>query len=120
MRYCFVDYEEEIALVAEHRGSGHCRLIGVSRISLYPDMETGDFAVAVSDPWQGKGVGALLTDYALEVARDRGLHEIRADALADNRKVINLMKQRGFDVRFASAGAVGASLVLSPGKGNYP
>ena len=84
------------------------------------NMETGDFAVAVSDPWQGKGVGALLTDYALNIARDRGLREIRADALAENQKVINLMKQRGFDVRFASAGMVGASLALSPGKGNQP
>lgn len=120
MRYCFVDYEKEIALIAEHRDNGHRRLIGVARISLYPDMETGEFAVAVSDPWQGKGVGALLTDYALNIARNRGLREIRADALAENKKVINLMKQRGFDVRFASAGMVGASLVLSPGKENRP
>ena len=117
VRYCFVDYEKEIALVAEYRGGGERKLIGVSRISLYPDGGTGDFAVAVSDPWHGKGAGKLLTDYALEVARDRGLREVRADALSDNDKVISMLKHRGFDVTYAGSGTVTASLALSPKEG---
>jgi len=120
VRCCFIDYDKEIALVAECRRNGERKLIGVSRISLHPDMETGDFAIAVSDPWQGKGVGALLTDYVLEVARDRGVHNIRVNVLADNQKIIDLMRHRGFDVRFAAAGMVTASLTLSPGQGDKP
>ena len=48
-RYCFIDYDRELAIVAEVEEEGERRLIGVGRLVADPDHETAEYAVIVVD-----------------------------------------------------------------------
>ena len=57
--------------------------------------ESADFAIALRDEWQSRGLGEALFDYLIDIARDKGWRHIRAQALADNTKMINLFRKKG-------------------------
>ncbi len=98
-RYCFIDYEREIAIVAEIEEDGERKLIGVGRLTSDPNLEEAELAVVVGDPWQGRGVGSLLTDYCIEIARERGIKRIVAEMLPDNEIILNMLRRRGFQLK---------------------
>jgi acetyltransferase len=101
IRHCMIDYERELALVVE-TGSGEQRqLIGVAQLMTDLNHQTAEYAVIVPDPWQGKGVGALLLDYCLEVAGRWGISEVIAETDPDNVRMLSMFRRRGFssDVR---------------------
>ena len=54
-----------------------------------------EFAVAVGDPWQGKGVGAVLMNYLLAIAKARGIETIYGIVLAENTQMIALARKLG-------------------------
>ena len=71
-RFCFLDYDRETAIVAE-LGDGDARqLVGVGRLIADVDHQAAEFAVLVTDAWQGRGLGTLLTQHCLEVAKEWG------------------------------------------------
>ena len=98
-RYCFIDYDREMAIVAEVQNRGERQLIGVGRLVADPDHDTAEYAILVADPAQGKGAGSLLTDFCLEVAEEWGVRRLTAEALSDNARVIHLLQSRGFETR---------------------
>ena len=67
-RYCYIDYDREIAIVAEIVEEGQKKLIGVGRLVADPDHETVEYAVLIADAWQQKDLGNILTDFCMEVA----------------------------------------------------
>jgi len=99
-RYCFNDYDREIAIVAEIREEGKRRLLGVGRLVADPDHDTVEYAVLVADKWQNRKLGSLLTDYCIEVAKNWGLKKIVAQTTTDNPRMIAVFERRGFKVRY--------------------
>lgn len=95
-RYCQVDYDREIALVALIDDDDRVRFIGVSRLTIMPNGISAELAVVVGDPWQGQGVGKRLMKNALKIARERNIREIWMDVLADNKAMNGLSKKMGF------------------------
>ncbi len=95
-RYCQVDYDREIALVALVEEDGRERFIGVSRLTIMPSGKTAELAVVVADPWQGQGVGKRLMINAIKIAKERGIAEIWMDVLADNKAMNGMAKTMGF------------------------
>ncbi|MFQ6033544.1 MAG: GNAT family N-acetyltransferase, partial [Candidatus Bipolaricaulia bacterium] len=61
-----------------------------------PNLQEAELAVVVGDPWQGRGVGSLLTDYCIKIARRRGIKRIVAEMLPDNEIIIGMFERRGF------------------------
>jgi acetyltransferase len=68
-----------------------------------------DFAVAVDDAWQGRGLGLRLGRALVEHARESGLRTLTATTLAENRPARALLARLGFDVQ----GRWGAELELA-------
>ncbi len=104
-RYCYIDYDREIAIVAELEEKGQPRLIGVGRLIADPDHETVEYAVLITDAWQKKEVGSMLTDYCMEIAQTWRLKRIVAQTTSDNRPMISVFEKRGFSIRFGSEDA---------------
>jgi acetyltransferase len=98
-RYCYIDYDREIAIVAEIMEEGQKKLIGVGRLVADPDHETVEFAILIADAWQQKDLGNILTDFCLEVAESGKLKKIVAQTTPDNKRMISVFQKRGFDVR---------------------
>jgi len=109
-RFCNLDYDREIAIVAELSDK---RIIGVGRLIVELDEKSGEFAVLVADQWQLKGLGSMLMDYIVTVARNMRLARIFATILPDNTKMIKLCEKKGFKIETLDEETVKASLVLS-------
>jgi len=97
-RYCFVDYDREIGIVAEVEEEGQRKLIGVGRLVADVDHEAAEYAVIVVDRWHGHGLGGLLTDYCEEVARHWGVKQIVAETSKDNARMLATFRNRGFQL----------------------
>ncbi len=97
LRYCFTDYDREIAIVAEREG-GEPRLVGVGRLVAEPEHEAAEYAVLVSDAWQNRGLGGVLTDTCEEIARGWGLRRMEAQTTADNARMLALFRKRGYAI----------------------
>jgi acetyltransferase len=105
-RYCFIDYDREMAVVAEQSENGKKKLLGVGRMVADPDHITAEYAILVTDAWQNRGVGALLTDYCFEVARQWGVKRIVAQTASDNVRMIAIFKSRGFEIVSDQTGSI--------------
>ena len=79
-----VDKTTDAAYVATALVDGKEREIGAARFSALPDGHDCEFAVAVADEWQMKGVGTLLVRRLIEVARSRGIAKMHSSDAADN------------------------------------
>jgi len=97
VRFTQIDYDREMAFVAISRepGAGE-RQIGVARYITNPDGKSCEFAVAVSDGWQGKGVGSALMNALMERAKAKGLEEMMGEVLKCNRHMLELSQALGF------------------------
>jgi acetyltransferase len=97
-RYCYIDYDREIAIVAEIREGDKRKLIGVGRLIADPDHETVEYAILISDLWQNRDIGGILTDYCFEIAKHWGLKKIVAQTTSDNQRMIAVFQKRGFEI----------------------
>lgn len=97
-RFTQIDYDREMALVATVEEGGKELQIGVSRYAINPDGKSCEFALAVADAWQGRGIGHKLMNRLMEIARDYGLEVIEGDVLAKNYKMIDLARSMDFAI----------------------
>jgi len=86
-----VDYRGRLALVLERGPDADPELIGVGRYEPTTEPHTAEVAFVIEDQWQGKGLGTVLFTALLTAARDRGIRHFRADVLADNRRMLDLI-----------------------------
>jgi acetyltransferase len=112
VRYCNIDYDREMAIVAELTEDGRRRILGVVRVSAEPDGKAGEIAFIIADPWQGLGLGTKMVDCTLETCKDMGLETVYAIMLPDNARAINLMKKMGFTVKYLDDNTARATLNL--------
>src|SRR5450759_2395835 len=92
-RFTQVDYDSRVALVATVRGE----IIGVARYDRL-DAKTAEVAFNISDAFQGKGVGSVLLEHLAAVAQERGVAKFVADVLPQNRKMIQVFNDAGYEV----------------------
>ena len=97
-RYCFVDYDRELGIVAEVEEEGERKLIGVGRLVADMNRETAEYAVIVVDRWHGHGLGGTLTDYCLEVAPKWGVRKVVAETSKENTRMLATFRSRGFEM----------------------
>ena len=101
-RICFIDYDREMALVAERTDpeTGEREILGVARLSRHGAVAgEAEFSVLVSDRYQRRGLGTLLLSRLLDVGRSEGLHRITAEILLDNRPMQRISERLGFRLR---------------------
>ena len=97
-RYCYIDYDRELAIVAEIGEGPDRRFIGVGRLAAEPGRTSAEYAVLVQDAWQDKGLGGLVTDYCLGIAREWGVRTVTAITTTDNPRMIAVFEKRGFRI----------------------
>ena len=96
-RYCNLDYDREIAIVAELQNDQ--RIIGVVRLILDSERKNGEFAIMVSDSWHRLGRGSKLMDYIIDIAKDLKLETIYSCVSLANMKMTSLCYKKGFETK---------------------
>ncbi len=112
VRYCNIDYDREIAIVAETTTEGRRKLLGVSRLSIEPDGKTGELAFIVGDKWQNYGLGTKMVDYTLDIAKEMGVENVSSIMLQDNYRALSLTRKMGFSLEYFKDGTVKGVLNL--------
>jgi acetyltransferase len=111
-QYCNLDYDREIAIVAE-LSNGDRKIAGAVRLIVDHDRKSGEFAVLVGDPWQGIGLGSQLLDHIAGIAKDMHLDKIYGYVLTSNYKMVNMCSKKGFTSEAFDEETVKLSLTLS-------
>jgi acetyltransferase len=96
VKFTQIDYDREIALVAVERGQDEERILAVTRAIRDPGGQNAEFALAVGDPWQKKGLGTKLLQKCIEVAAEQGIKSLYGRVLSDNNEMLALAERLGF------------------------
>lgn len=113
VRFTNIDYDREMAVVAELTRGKKRRIIGVGRLLGDPERGEGEFSVIVHDEFQQKGLGVKLTDIIIGIAQEKGFHEIVGHIDAQNRRMLQVADKLGFTAERAEEGVVDVELVLT-------
>lgn len=93
-RFTTIDYQDRMAFVAILGDE----MIGVARYDREVDKQQAEVAFITDDFHHGRGLATLLLEYLAAVARDHGLTHFTATTLPQNRKMLGVFKQAGFQV----------------------
>lgn len=99
------DYDHEMALITTIVHKGKEQEIGVARYVKYPDGDKCEFAIAIADEWHGKGVGTILMQELINIARQNGLKTMEGFVLTTNQAMLKLTKFLGFSAAMCKADA---------------
>ena len=96
-RTCFIDYNREMALVAERKNeAGEPEILAVGRLSKLHGRDEAELAAVATDAAQHKGLGTELYRRLIEFARDEKLKLIVSTMLPENREMRAVCVKHGF------------------------
>jgi len=98
IRKCCVDYDREIALVADRinpQTAAH-EIIAVARLSRQLGREEAELGVLVADRYQGSGLGRELVARLIQIARAEKIPAIVAHILPENGPMLALARRFHF------------------------
>ena len=91
-----VDYEDRMALVAEIGGE----IVAVGRYDREgAGARIAEVAFAVADDHQGRGLGTKLLELLTAYAGTRGIERFKAYVLAENRQMMRVFRNSGYELR---------------------
>jgi acetyltransferase len=95
-----IDYDKSMALVATIGSAEGERFVGVARYGSTEQEHVADFAVAVLDGWQKRGVATVLMLALMSFALDHGVTTFIGDVLPENDGMLKLARGLSFDVSY--------------------
>lgn len=99
-RICFNDYDREIALVVERSRRGAREILGIGRLSKLHGLNEAEFAIIISDQWQGRGLGTRLLALLVQIGREEKLERIIAHILPANSAMQQVSRKCGFTLSY--------------------
>ncbi|WP_019498023.1 bifunctional acetate--CoA ligase family protein/GNAT family N-acetyltransferase [Pseudanabaena sp. PCC 6802] len=114
MRLCFIDYDREMALVADYKNpeTEMHEILAVGRLSKLHGVNEAEFSLMVSDAFQRQGLGTEVLRQLIQVGRDERLERITADILPENEAMQRVAEKVGFRLQ-RDSGLVKAEIVLN-------
>ncbi|MGB2901768.1 MAG: bifunctional acetate--CoA ligase family protein/GNAT family N-acetyltransferase [Candidatus Acidiferrum sp.] len=100
VRKCFIDYDREMALVAESTDvdTRSTCIAAVARLSRLPSLEEAEIGVVVADKFQHQGLGSELIKKLVEIARIEKIKRVVAEFHSENSAIRHLAKHGGATV----------------------
>lgn len=100
-RICFLDYDRQITLIAEHKDTttGDRKILGAIRLIKQHGKNEAEFAMILAEPAQGQGLGTEMLNRIIAVAKDEQLDVLTADILPDNHRMKRLCEKFNFQMK---------------------
>jgi len=93
------DHRRGLALVALGEQQGNAVIIAEARCVLDETERTAEFAVAVADEFQRRGLGIKLLKTLVTYASRKGVRRLFGEILADNQPMVALARRGGFAIQ---------------------
>jgi len=114
-QFTHVNYDTEFALVAvipeyglpiggekeKQLGAHKEAIIAVARYASDPKINATDFAVAVRDDWQNKGLGKLLLGKLFAIGKEHGISRFVSVISPENNIIKQTLAGLGYEVRYS-------------------
>ena len=99
-KFTHIDFSEEMAIVctAPEENEGE-KLVAVGRYVRKPNSSKAELAFTVEDSFQGRGIGTMLLVELVPFAREHGIKTLEAEVLADNKRMMEIFRHRGYHIR---------------------
>lgn len=107
------DAKRELQLVAVAGEGSDERIVAGTRFTATETDGDCEFAIAISDDWQGRGLARHLLENLIRAATDHGFVRMEGLVLADNEAMLGLAKSLGFE-KFPSSEGPTVCLVRRP------
>lgn len=103
IRICFIDYDREMALVADYDNpqTGQHEIIGVGCLIKEQSTKSAEIALLVTDQFQRQGLGTQLLRQLIQVGRGEQLQRLTGDILAENQGMQEICKKLGFRLQYS-------------------
>ena len=98
-RFCNVDYDDAFSLAATIGEGEDEKIIGVSRYYRLPAGDAAEISLVVEDAYQDKGIGTHLLERMAAIAVEKGIRRFEADVLAENKQMLQVLEDSGFEVQ---------------------
>ncbi|HEX2808673.1 MAG TPA: GNAT family N-acetyltransferase, partial [Kineosporiaceae bacterium] len=109
-RFTHVDHVERVAMVVTVGNE----IIGIGRYDRI-DNGTAEVAFNISDAHHGRGLGSVLLEHLAAAARENGVHRFVAEVLPQNRKMIGVFRDAGYEVSHRyDDGVISLSFKIDP------
>ena len=95
-RFTQIDYARAMAFIAIDQATG--AMLGVVRLHANAEYDSGEYAILLRSDLKGHGLGWRLMQMMIDYARAEGLRAIEGQVLQDNRTMLRMCRQLGFDV----------------------
>ena len=110
---CFIDYDREMALVAEYKDdTGARRIAGVARMIRKHSDNSAEVAFLVADQFQNRGLGTHLLERMVAIGRKEGISALEGATLSENYGMKDMFAKAGFKFAPPEDGVVTAILTL--------
>ncbi|MCK9441078.1 MAG: GNAT family N-acetyltransferase [Methanothrix sp.] len=96
-KFGIVDYADSMMILAIVEGDSRETIAAIGQYEINKKMHTAEVALVVKDEYQNMGVGHDLLHYLTRLARRRGLLGFTAEVLVENKPMLDLFKNMGFD-----------------------
>ena len=105
------DWEERGALAGWLEG----RMVALANFVRLRDPRRAEVAFTVADDYQGRGIGTRLLEQLAVLAADAGVEQFVAEVMPDNRNMLVVFRDAGFDVtRELDGGSVEVHFPIAP------
>ena len=97
--FVVIDYTKQTVILAVIAEAGKEKIVGVGQYGIIEATHTAEVGFAVRDDYQGQGIGSELLSYLTYLAKRQGLLGFFAEVLLENRPMLHLFHQMGFDIQ---------------------
>ncbi len=110
-RFTELDYHDRVALVITMPGE----IIGIGRYDRLDDPTEAEVAFNIADRHQGRGLGSILLEHLAAAARENGIRKFTAEILPENRKMLAVFSEAGYEVhRHFDDGVISLAFDIDP------
>lgn len=97
-RISFIDYDREMALVAESvdARTQERKIVAVARLTKLVGTGDAEYSILITDPFQGQGLGTELLRRLVQIGRDEKLKRIIAYIASENYAMQKVSRNLGF------------------------
>ncbi len=96
--FVIIDYTKEISILAIIGDQENEIIVGLGQYGVDESTHTAEVAVAVRDDYQNRGIGTELLSYLTYLAKREGFLGFTAEVLVENRPMLQVFEQGGFDI----------------------
>ena len=101
-----LDFERHVAIGVGLLEGGDMLPIGIGRYIVEDKSKRAEVAFTVADEFQGIGVGSLLLQHLVVVARENGIQEFFATTLVTNQKMLGVFERSRLPMQKRLSGGV--------------